>query len=313
MIHHALCNPFHVHRCDRGRCRFCASPFRFQASFTMPFTVLSVDTTTQHHWAVVRSACDLMDPADLLLIKTVEMVRNAYGESRITEQAERLMAAEIETGAFSVGHLITAVRDSLPDPSEEGSKKPWLTNYRSEAAEMVARGALASAYSMEFPVAPQQAKPNANQPILGFDGWGLLQIASAHKALVLIQVKGTDENKCPPGEAQKLATECINVPQEHSKISRALVTIFHLLPDDDTLKKDVLLMLEGMGSGNLPTITVAPVVVRGVTDPHVDDLKPVQDVVASLTPALARGATVSIGTNLTNFGHEVMTRARTTS
>ena len=275
----------------------------------MAFIVDHVDASGEHQWAVIHCSCDLTAKDDELVIQTVAAVREAYGEDRLLAQAA------IPDPDPDVGHLFDldairrAIRRGLPDPEVEKDKIPHLANYRSEAAEMVAKGALVAAYGIAFPVAPQRGKPNANQPILGFDHWGVLSSGTEH-TLALVQVKGTHDDKVPPAVAEVLATECKRVPTQVDEICRTLTVLASGL-EGHQLQDAIFFMLEEIGNGGLPKLVVAPVVVRGGgTVSHADDLQPCREACGDFAPASGRGATVSIGVSLTDFGRTVMEAAR---
>lgn len=275
----------------------------------MPFTVEQIEKDKEHHWAVVSCACDLTNKDDSLITRIIDLVRRSYGETKIIEQAARLLEDDIEEDIFRLDHLLTAIRASLPDPSKEGKKPPQLTNYRSQAAEMVAKAALAQTFDIQYPVAPQEASLNSNQPVLGFDSWGLSLTDPNDVALVLIQVKATDEKKWPPQEANRLVEECRMIVQDKSKLCRALCVLLRLLSDSN-MSKVILKMLEGLGREELPKLQIAPAIVRGVTKGNIEDLQPIRSVVQDYSPAIGRGVTVSIGASLDSFGEIVMNRAR---
>jgi hypothetical protein len=276
----------------------------------MVFQVQEMEEDGDHGWAVVQCSCDLTDENDELVTSMVGMVRDAYGENEIVAIAQRYEDPDPAVARrFDVTAIMQAVRQSLPNPNDEGNKPAHLTNFRSETAEMVAKGVLASTHSVTFPTAPQRGKVNANQPILGFDGWGILGAQEANCALVLIQVKGTDDERRPPGEAMKLAEECKRVPRQPHKLSRVLAVMVTQL-DESPLQQSLLCMLETIGQNMLPPLVVAPVIVRGQTPPHRHDLEPVRAAASEFAPAIGRGVTVSISANLTDFGRMVMARAR---
>lgn len=275
----------------------------------MPYTIEEFIEDGVHIWVVVRCSCDINDKDDTLIAHTVDLVRRSYGEASLLLEAEKLLTQELQEGVFELQHLQHAIRLGLPDPAAEGRKPLQLTNFRSQAAEMVAKGALAKAFHFQYPAAPQQGTSNPNQPVLGFDSWGLIQEPDGQFALVLIQVKATDQQKCPPDEVHKLVEECKQVPRSMSPLARGLTVLAQLLTDP-TMKKAVLRMLEGLGRGELPRILVAPVVVRGTTSSERGDLDPLKTNASDLHPVKSRGATVSIGAGLADFGRVVMERAR---
>lgn len=275
----------------------------------MPYVIQHLALDGDHSWAVVSCSCNPADQHDQLVADIVSRVRSSYGEDLLTQAVRDLLSPELAAGAFSLDHLLKAVRIGHPDPSQEGNKPPQLANYRSESLEMVAKGALQKAFKVRYPAAAQSAKSNANQPILGFDGWGICDLPGATIALLLIQVKGTDQNKSPPNEAEKLAEECKQVPRDQAKLARALTSMVILLPDL-AIKTEILRMLEGMGRGHLPAMCIAPVIVRGLTNSAITDLDPIISVKSEFSPAAGRGISISIGTNLTDFGRLVMIKAR---
>lgn len=273
----------------------------------MPFTVTEHTADGVDAYAVVHCTCDLDSVDDPLLGTTVQLFRDAYGEADILSAAQPDRAVQ---SRFNLEAIRRAVRSGLPNPDEEGNKPLSLANFRSEPAEIVARGALASAHNIEFPVSPQMGKTNPNMPILGFDGWGIvLDSARYHHVLVLVQVKGTDDATVPPAEAYKLAEECRRVPREPAKIARALSILALLLKGTD-LGDIILTMLEELGGDQLPAMAVAPVVVRGTTLASLGDLEPIQAASRDYRPATALGVSVSVGADLADFGRAVTTRAR---
>lgn len=280
----------------------------------MPYTI-QIEHDGEHQWAVISCTCNLIDESDWLIQETVALMRRSYGEDAVVQDAQDVMADEIVGGTFSLDHLITAIRIGMPDPDAEGNKPRQLTNYRSQTAEMLAKGALAKAYSIQYPVAPQETSGNPNQPILGFDGWGIREEDDSQYTLVLIQVKATDQKKHPPREARTLVKECKRVPTNLSAIARALTSMQRLLQslDNQRLKKAVLRMLVGLGEAQLPNMYISPAIVRGITNSSIDDLQPIREAVADYAPAISRGVSVSIGVTLEEFGRIVMQQARNTA
>ena len=196
----------------------------------------------------------------------------------------------------------------LPDPDSEKSKPKHLRNYRSEATELLARMALSAAHNIYSRTAPQRGKTNQNQPVLGFDGWGVLADATEY-ALVLVQVKGTDDNSVPPREARVLAKECKQVVKQKDKICRAVSIMAHNVRGTP-LQAAFFAMLTTLGQDGLPRLVIAPAIIRGKSTASLKDLEPIKAVATSLSPAIGRGVTVSIGVSLDDFGRAVMNGAR---
>jgi hypothetical protein len=165
------------------------------------------------------------------------------------------------------------------------------------------------AHGIEFPTSPQRGKTNANQPVLGFDGWGFLRFSGDEYALVLMQVKTTDDVKRPPGESQKLAGECKRVPHEKNAMCRAL-SVIALLLKDTPFVSIALNMLESLGRNSMPQIVVAPAIIRGNVKADITDLGPVRNVVSQLVQIAGRGLTLSLGVNLADFGRRVVNKAK---
>jgi hypothetical protein len=278
----------------------------------MPYKIQQIECDGEHQWAVLSCSCNLTDANDLLILDTVVIVRKSYGEDAVVQDAQDLMADEIAGGTFDLTLLQIAARMGMPDPDAEGNKPKQLTNYRSQTAEMLAKGALAKAYNIQYPVAAQETIGNPNQPILGFDGWGVSKEDDDQYTLVLIQVKATDQNSQPLKEAIKLVNECRRVPNDRSKIARALTSMQRLLQslDNEMLRKATLRMLEGLAREKLPNMYISPAIIRGTTTSSIDDLEPIRAAVADFTPAISRGVSVSIGVALDEFGRIVMQRAR---
>jgi len=69
-------------------------------------------------------------------------------------------------------------------------------------------------------------------------------------------------------------------------------------------------MMEICGKGDLPPIMVAPTVVRGGSrKAEIGDLRSIREA-AHTFPTTARGAAVSLGVSLEEFGARVLTKAR---
>ena len=276
------------------------------------FNLRETDEADGHRWAVVDCACSL-NAEDPVITAIVDLVRTSYGESEIVKRAERWNEITPDPAVeetFDLDALRNAVRLGMPDPNEEKNKPAQLTNYRSESAEMVARSALAVAYGLVFPPAPQVGKANPNQPILGFDGWALEKLDGEKYAFVLTQVKGTDQAKCPPDEAKTLVEECKRVAHQTGKVARALSMIVLLLEPESEMGKALIGMLELIGQGTLPPLLVAPAIVRGTTSADMGDLVPLRNAASTFMPAKSRCVTVSLGTALGPFGEYVMEQAR---
>jgi hypothetical protein len=275
----------------------------------MSCTIREVEVDGIHCWATVEFDCVLDDADDELIADTVALIRDGYGEADVLAA---LQPDEDVGITFDLEAVTKAFRRGLPDPESqlEGKKKPHLTNYRSETLEFVARHALRLAHQIDFPVHPQRGKLNVNQPVLGFDGWGLFGSAEDGFKLVLIQVKGTDENRVPPREAVKLAEECIRILTSVNDVCRALSVMIVSLPDG-AARNAIGTLLQAMAQiHELPPILIAPVVVRGIRQASNADLSPIRAVAEAMEPSEMRGLSVGIGVDLTAFGHEVMTRAR---
>jgi hypothetical protein len=262
----------------------------------------------RHRWLVSRCSVDLEADKDPVLSAIVRRARRSYGEYLFDE------IPEPDTGVaarFDLRALRQAIRAGMPDPeAERGTGKPsHLRNYRSEAAELIAQEVLADAYRIQFPARPQVAKGNANQPVLGFDGWGLLDLDDGTVALVLVQVKASDHDRRPPDVAKALVEECARVPREPDKLCRALAAMLALLDATD-FKPRLLAMLQSLGLGSLPALVMCPVIVRGTVDAHLDDFATLRAAESRFEPALARGLCISLGVALESFGHRVFSEAR---
>lgn len=266
-----------------------------------------VERPPSHFWAVLSAKVDI-STADSIFAELVQSVRDVYGEKQLTETAIKLTNSE-QGIIFDVAAIQRAIRKGQPNPEAEGKKPTQLTNYRSEAAEIVARHALANTHDIFFPVAAQIVKGNANQPVLGFDGWGLLKHEEDNYSLVLVQVKGSDEGVRPPSVSKELINECKTNSLSADAISRALVSLFALL-QCPKLQTIVFKMLETIGNDKMIPLIVAPVIVRGGITAHIDDLKTLIDSALEFNPAFSRGVTASIGVSLSQFGKVLFDEAR---
>lgn len=269
------------------------------------FFKVSVEEDGEHRWGLATCTCDPAEAADVVVKAVADAIRTDYGELDLLSE---LVVDPGVAKRFDVRAILAAFRMGLPDPDREGRKPEHLTNYRSETTEVLARIALAQAFDIRFPASPQAGKPNPNQPVLGFDGWGLMSLRDGRTALVLVQVKGTDAADRPPAEATKLATECARVPNEISAIARALSILAVRLSGAD--QEAVLGMLDSIGRHEPLEIGVAPTIVRGVTDANLEDLYPLRGKPSPFAPAVARGIVVSVGADLAQLGREAMKRAR---
>lgn len=277
--------------------------------------VLTTDAG-DHLWAVVQEKCDLSDPDDGFLLNTVTAIRLAYGEQELRDIAENSglvtppAPADGVAGSFRLDDLLSAFRASLPDPAGEGAKPAHLTNYRSETAELVARAALAVVYKMATPPTLHATKGNRNQPILGFDGWSIMRLDDGRSALVLIQVKGSEDSKRPPGVAGQLVTECGQAMVANAKLSGFLFACLLRCRGTEFEIPLLEMTIELHTKGMIASTFLAPIVVRGALEAHLDDLSSLRAATGSFLHAKARGMTLSIGADLTNFGLTAMNRAR---
>lgn len=269
-----------------------------------------------HVWAVVQENCDLTDDQDRLLLHAVTTIREAYGEQEIRAMAEDGPLVEIPEPAegvsntFPVDLLMQAFRSSLPDPDVEGGKPPQLTNFRSETAELLARAALAVVYGFATPPTLHATKGNRNQPILGFDGWTVMQMTDGELALALLQVKGTEDATRPPGVAAELVAECGKAVTDTGKLKSFLVACMIRCQGTEFQKPLMNMIIELERTERIVNTVLAPVIVRGSHDSHIDDLGTLRGATVSFLHAKARGMTLSIGAELSAFGRAAMTRAR---
>lgn len=281
----------------------------------MTLTVTSTWEKDGHYWCTVEGRCDAKNLADDALVKeTAESVRRAYGQDHIMRQAQALSVDAGVRQWFNTSELediLNGFKKGLPDPSVEdkGKKPPALRSYRSEAIEMVAKTALSLAFKFEFPTDPQIGKSNANQPILGFDHWGLLKVEDTQYALILVQVKGTQDSDSPPGVCKDLVAECQRVQSQSAELARAL-SLLVIAVEGSSLAAPCLTMLAKLGRDELPRLVVAPVVVRGLGTVSKDDLSSLESNAATYAPATACGAAASLPVDLNDFGRAVMNKAR---
>lgn len=269
-----------------------------------------------HVWAVVQEKCDLTDEQDRMLLHAVTTIREAYGEREIREMAENAPLIEVPEPAdgvsisFPVDLLMSAFRSSLPDPTAEGDKVPHLTNYRSETTELLARAALSVVYGFATPPTLHAAKGNRNQPILGFDGWSVMQVTDGNLALVLLQVKGTEDSARPPRVAVELIAECGRAVTDFGKLKGFLMACLVRCQGTEFQVPLMNMIIELERDDRIVNTVLAPVIVRGSHESHIDDLSTLRGATISFLHARARGMTLSLGAELTAFGRAAMTRAR---
>lgn len=268
-----------------------------------------------HLWAVVLESCDLDVVDDGMLRHAVDAIRSAYGEQEIRDLGENEPLLIVPDpaegiGGFETDHLIQAFRSSLPDPDAEGGKPAHLTNYRSETTEIVAREALGVVFEMATPPTLHATKGNRNQPILGFDGWSVMNQSTGELALVLIQVKGTDDSDRPPSQAEKLIVECGKVSTEVSKLKGFLVACALRCKGTEYCAPLLTMLIELEKTARIANLMVAPVVIRGLVTADLEDLKSLRGATTTFGHAKARGMTLSIGADLNDFGRKAMEAAR---
>lgn len=269
-----------------------------------------------HHWAVVIEACDLEDLNDGMLKHAVTAIRDAYGEAELKAMAAEAPLQDVPDAAdgvsstFATDHLLRAFRSSLPNPDAEGNKPEHLKNYRAETAELLAREALNVVYAMATPPALHATKGNRNQPILGFDGWSVMDRSSGELALVLLQVKATDDEKRPPGEAAKLIVECGRVSTDVEKLKGFLMACIFRCKGTPFATALMNMVVELETTSKITNTVVAPVLIRGLVAADLEDLTSLRGAAGTFQHAKARGLSLSIGANLTAFGRKVMERAR---
>lgn len=269
-----------------------------------------------HQWAVVVEQCDPTNTDDSLVLFTAQAIRDAYGEQEIQAMAEEVMLlqlpepADVVTAHFSLDDLLASFREGLPDPDAEGKKPAPLSNYRSETAEILAREALKRVFNMATPPSLHATKGNRNQPILGFDGWTLMVLECGSLSLVLVQVKATDDQKRPPGEAEKLIAECSSAPLDIQKLKGFISACTIRCKGTDFAKTLMELLVELRQKNKLENIVVAPVIIRGLVSANHDDLASLKSAVANFGGARSRGMSISVGANLNDFGKIAMNKAR---
>ncbi|WP_150129070.1 MULTISPECIES: hypothetical protein [Rhizobium] len=274
------------------------------------------DDEGDHVWAVVQESCDLTDQNDRMLLHAVATIREAYGEQEIREMAENAPLVTVPEPAdgvantFSLDLLLSAFRSSLPDPAAEGGKPGQLTNYRSETTELLARAALATVYGFASPPTLHATKGNRNQPILGFDGWTVMQATDGELALVLLQVKGTEDAARPPNVAAELVAECGRAVTDFTKLKGFLMACLLRCKNTPFELPLMNLIVELERDDKIANTLLAPVIVRGKAGSHIDDLGSLRGATTSFLHARARGMTLSLGAELTAFGRAAMTRAR---
>jgi hypothetical protein len=271
------------------------------------FNINSTNIGQNYSWTVIHCSCDLDNEQDQLISNCVTAVRQAYGENFVKMAA--LNPDPYVAKTFNLENILKAFKLGLPNPIEEGNKPEQLKNYRSESLEVLARLALSFAHQIEFPVHPQIGKTNPNQPILGFDGWGIKGSEKEGYTFVLVQVKGTDDPDRPPKEANVLAGECIAIPQQRDAICRALsvlTVIFRGLPEASIF----LSMMDNIGDGKSIKLGIAPAVIRGHIIAENADLDSIRAACDKILPIKGYGIALSIGVKLNQFGEKVMSLAR---
>jgi len=267
--------------------------------------------TAGHKWTVCINICELQNAADPTVAHMVDAVRDAYGENEILAEVAAIEADPAVAQSFDIASIIAGFRRGLPSPDDEANKPENLRNYRSETSEFVARETLKLVFNVTTPPTLHATKGNALQPLLGYDGWGLLTGTDSAPALVLIQVKGSDEDVSPPAVATQLVGECRRVVTEVDKLAHALSACL-LRVRTTPLAGHLLKMLEAVGRNELPAMVVAPVIVRGHVTAQMSDLQPLKDSLSTQNHPIALGVSITIGAPLEKLGYAVMSKARQT-
>ncbi|MAP67952.1 MAG: hypothetical protein CL952_00305 [Erythrobacteraceae bacterium] len=292
----------------------CKCPFVGDPETRYSNYVITTDDD-DHLWAVVVESCNLDVDHDGMLRHAVDAIRAAYGEQEIRDLVENEPLLNMPDPAegisgFETGHLINAFRSSLPDPVAEGQKPVHLTNYRSETTEIIAREGLSAVFGMATPPALHATKGNRNQPILGFDGWSVMNESSGELALVLIQVKGTDDKDRPPSQAAKLIVECGKVTTEIGKLKGFLVACALRCKGTEFCTPLLNMLVELEKTEMVTNLKVAPVIIRGLMTADLEDLKSLREATSTFGHAKTRGMSLSIGADLNDFGRMAMNAAR---
>lgn len=278
---------------------------QFERDFHLQPAQLDIYSEQGHEFSVLTYECTQPIEDDQFFLHMVQLARDVYGEYLLNELPEVDPAVE---DSFDLSAITKAVRSSLPDPEDEEKKPANLRNYRSEAAELVARKALGDSFGFIFPAAAQVTKGNASQPILGFDGWGMIELEENSWAFVVIQVKGSDDSNSPPGVVDELISECKRAPNEPSKLTRALVSILALVRDEK-IRTIVLRMLERLGQNKPLKLIVAPVIVRGKVGSNLSDISSLKDEIDATDSSHLNAASASIGIDLNTFGKSLFEKA----
>lgn len=279
------------------------------------YTKHEVTVDEIHQWAVVHETCDPENGDDPFLQHVAKAIRRIYGEEKFREMAEGMSSipapADGVEANFQTERLMKMFRAGLPNPDKEGNKPEHLKNFRSETAEIIAREALSVVFGFATPPALHATKGNRNQPALGFDGWSLVANAEEQVSLVLIQVKATDDERRPPGEAAKLIKECAAAASDREKLNDylcACVIRCEGTPLGQTLMK---MMLELESTERIERTIVSPVIIRGRISAEIEDMRSLRDAgTDTYLHAKAFGMSLSIGTELTSFGRLAMMKAR---
>ncbi|UIY40814.1 hypothetical protein [Methylobacterium radiotolerans] len=285
---------------------------------TQKFCAVSqIQSDGSHSWAIATEACNLSNPDDALLVFAAQAIRDAYGEAELkalAEDAQTLMElpepAEGVDVDFDLQNLLAGFREALPNPDNEGNKPPQLTNYRSETAEILAREALRFIFGIVAPPSLHATKGNRNQPILGFDGWSVMKLDDGDIALVLLQVKATDDKKRPPGEAATLIEECRKATVDLEKLKSYLSACIIRCKGTEFAWPLMVMLSKAQKTKEAGKLIVAPVIIRGQVEADHNDLHSLRNATHIFAPALARGVSLSIGAELGAFGAQAMKMAR---
>lgn len=260
-----------------------------------------------HEWTVLNINLQTFNENDLIE-ELAKDVLDAYGYEEFIKKIEYVDSKSDST--FDLDAISKAFLKTLPNPVVEYSKPKQLRNYRSETTEIVSRKIMQKEYKIIFPVSSQKDKLNTNQPILGYDGWGLICEDEEHINLALLIVKGSEENASPPKVVTNLANECNSARIEEDKLLRVLINLCFKLDDQPIL--EILVRLIQNIYNNIPqSIYIAPILIRGLFKASISDLNPVRNVfLPEENKFFARGIAASLGIELTELGEKVMLKVR---
>ncbi|WP_223669849.1 Hachiman antiphage defense system protein HamA [Kangiella shandongensis] len=221
-----------------------------------------------NNWYILDAQIDLGDENDAFIKACVDRINSASGLEVIDELLE---GDDIN---FDMENLReTLVKAVLPE--DNPNQKPQLRVTRNEFGEIAAQVVLDHCTDISFPFATHSLKENPDQPKLGLDGYGLVDLNN-EKKLVIVEVKTSEDKNYPPAVAKSLLSDCRNAlgGKGIRKLTTTLVAMYRQYQSNDELKQLLTNWIRGLHSEPESVVErICPVLIRGKVTARKEDLE----------------------------------------